>query len=272
MNINFKQLTTAGYIIIPEFLTSEEVSMVANEYQLSLTDNENKNYDIARPADKSKVSLLYPKIKRMLRLIAMNSDIYTDTLISAGYFSNERVQFTWHQDHEPYYKWQDSYHSLNFWIPIIKPDPNQSGLDVVSFESLLKSDPVTVKTRLIGKGAQTFVPQGTTTLVNNQDSGGHFNLSVNIDDIKHTPSIRPGDLLLMRQDLIHQTQIPNSVRVALSVRAINSTHVIHKDKFYETCDRKETMINNNKLHYDDVINMFRTCNSCYIKDVLTKGI
>lgn len=272
MNINFKQLTTAGYIIIPEFLTLDEVSMVADEYQLSLTDNENKNYDIARPANNSKVLLLYPKFRRMLRLIAKNSDINTDTLISSGYFSNERVNFTWHQDHEPYYKWQDSYHSLNFWIPIIKPNPNQSGLDVVSFESLLELDPVTVKTQLIGKGAQTFVPQGMTTLVNNQDTGGQFNLSVNIDDIKHTPSIRPGDLLLMRQDLIHQTQAPNSVRVALSVRAINSSHLIRKDKFYATCDRKKTMIDNNKSHYEDVINMFRTRDSCSIKDVLTKGI
>ena len=272
MNINFKQLTTAGYIIIPEFLTSNEVSMVADEYQFSITENENKNYNIASPANNSKVLLLYPKIKKMLRLIAMNSDIYTDTLISAAYFNNERVQFPWHQDHEPYYKWQDSYHSLNFWIPIIKPDPNQSGLDVVSFESLLKLDPVTVNTWLIGKGAQAFVPQGTTTLVNNQDTGGHFNLSVNINDIKHTPSIRPGDLLLMRQDIIHRTQDYNNVRVALSVRAINSTHVIYKDKFYATCDRKKTMINNNKSYYDDVINMFNIQDSCSIKDVLTKNI
>ena len=101
MNINFKQLTTAGYIIIPKFLTSNEVSMVADEYQLSITENENKNYDIARPANNSKVLLLYPKIKKMLRLIAMNSDIYTDTLISAAYFNNERVQFPWHQDQLP---------------------------------------------------------------------------------------------------------------------------------------------------------------------------
>lgn len=268
MKINFKQLETDGYIVIPEFLTPAEIELLKEDY-LSATDNDNKNYPISACSDKV-VKTLSPKFKFFALTVARHTNINTDCIVSSGYFSTEKINFTWHQDHEPYYKWQDSYNGLNFWIPIIKPNNTQSGLDVISFNSFKQADAKTVNDRLIGKGANSFIPQGSSTLVIDQNSGNNFKLNTNIDDIKVSPVMGVGDLLLMRQDVIHRTQDTNDVRVSLSVRTAYSKGELFKSKFQIQCDKKVEMINNNRPGFKDIIEIFEHREKCSILDVLTK--
>jgi hypothetical protein len=269
MTNNFKQLETAGYIVIPDFLTQEELNLFKEDY-LSSADVDNKNYLVSRCSDKV-LKILIPKFENLARIVAENTNINTDRVVGTGaYFSTDKINFPWHQDHEPYYKWQDSYNALNFWIPIIKSNNNQSGLDVINFESFKHTDTKIVKEKLIGKGAKSFIPRKSSTLVNDDDAGNNFLLNTNLDDIKFSPTVSIGDLLLMRQDVIHKTQDTDDFRVSVSIRTINSNNEIFKNKFYDQCDKKMEMINNNKPGFKDVIEIFEYQEKCYIRDVLTK--
>jgi hypothetical protein len=268
MTINFKQLETDGYIVIPGFLTPAEIELFKEDY-LRPSKNNNKNYSVSFCSDKT-LQILAPKFLNLARLIAEKTNINTDSIVSGGYFSTEKINFSWHQDHEPYYKWQDSYNCLNFWIPIIKPNSGQSGLDVISFKLFEAEDAKIVNDRLLGKGANSFIPQGSSTLVIDQNSGNNFKLNTNIDDIKVSPVMGVGDLLLMRQDVIHRTQDTNDVRVSLSVRTVNSKNEIFRSKFQVQCDKKIEMINNNKHGFKDIIEIFKHQEKCSILDVLTK--
>ena len=256
-------LQTKGFTVIKHFLSNEEVAGLIEQFNIAKTkEPRNKNYQVF-----SFNHNLYTKIEQVLEQVRNNTDLHVDlTYHIAGFFDNALLDFAWHQDHEPYYRQQDSYHGLNFWIPIIKPDPKLSGLSVVPFTSIASLPQLN---QLIGSGAKIFRSEGNTTFVKEDEYGNNFIIDVDLDKVSECPELEPGDLLLLRHDVIHKTQDRYSNRVAVSIRCYNGQSVITKDKFLSGClEKKEYIKNNigaNAAFFEKFV--MQNAQSCLLSDV-----
>jgi len=259
--INFKDLETKGYVIIPKFFSIDFINTLIVHYRQekeTLLKNGfiNKNYN----AINSKHHLnpyLYP----VLNSITQSTNITVNvTRKSSVYIDNQLLKFNWHQDHEPYYIFQDMYNAVSCWIPMIKPSKNKSGLGIIPQDVLASKCPEIFKTQLLGKGAKRFdILDDNTTLMTNDDIGGSVILPFNIEELGVYPEVSVGDLLIFRQDVIHQTQQVEGHRVAVSVRCLNKNTVLTKEHFINGPESKKNMINNNlDGMYLNLINKFIT--------------
>lgn len=256
--INFKELETKGFLVIPNFLDSKSLSEIKKEYYEKLTKHQlsiNSNYDIIRVNNQ-----LIPKIllQNLLNNINQQTNITVNLIDSkATYFSNQLAEFGWHQDHEPYYLWQDSYNAINCWIPIVKPNPAKSGLSILPQDKLEQYCPDIFKDYIYGKGAKVFNVQSTGATVMRDDSAGtKTTLLFDINTIAESPTLNEGDLLILRQDVFHKTQDTNAERVAISIRCVNKNTVLTRDKFLSGCEVKHTMIKNNPVGYAKLTQKF----------------
>jgi hypothetical protein len=271
-NINFKDLETLGFLVVPEFLDSLERTAIFETHvdlikQYNTTGSTNKNYAVLRGQVPDSV---YTKANSLLKLINQYTDLKTNTVLGkkADYLDNSIVKFGWHQDHENYYRWQNSYNDLNFWIAVCKKIGTESGLDVVPQTAFANQAESVYRNHILGKGAKFFKPDGAVTIMDDTETGEKICLPFNINDIKESPTTFSGDLLLMRGDLIHRSQEPQSHRVAVSFRAINRYQTVSKEKFYSGSEEKHRMIQNNILTYEAIMKKYETVDSFVIEEIL----
>jgi hypothetical protein len=257
--IDYSQLQSRGFLIIPSFLCLENLTRLQKDYQ-SVKDSthefKNKNYQILLTSQHGLEDVISSTINR----VAEHTDIQVDSISrGATYFDNSLIDFTWHQDHEPYFLQQESYHGLNFWIPIIKQDALTSGVSVIPFDRL----PEKVRGTLVGKGAKQFTCHAinNTTTVVDDASGKQTILDINLDHIAESPELQPGDLLLMRQDTIHRTQVGIAPRVAVSIRCYNGNSVLSRSWFFGGSFRKQMMISNNESLFKTIAEKFKRENT-----------
>ena len=202
----------------------------------------------------------------------VQSKLTTNRITTKGnalYFDNNIAGFGWHQDHEDYFLWQSTQHQLNFWIPIIKPDYWQDGLDVIPLDTFARHDPNFVKNHVIGKGAKSCAKlDADSTRVRDDETGEAYILNYNIDGQGLTLPMNAGDLLLLRGDVFHKTPIKNQHRVAISIRGVDDRCVLTKAKFVSGGARKREMISNNPNGYQRIRQAFESRDTVTIKEII----
>lgn len=263
-NINFSLLETQGFVVIPDFLSQGLLEQLVNQSK-SRYESTNNNYSIGlfHIADELKETIL-----STLATVRQLTNIKVDLIPKEGvYFDNQQINFNWHQDHETYFKWQNCYNSLNFWMPVIKPIPDRSGVDVIPFDVLSQHFLNLTKEQFIGQGAKRIWTKNNNTLVVDDERGTEYTLPMSLDNIRITPTLKPGDLLLMRGDCIHRTQDTDTNRVGISVLCTNGEHWITKENFYSGSEHKRAMINKNKNGFKNLISKFENQDTIQIKDV-----
>ena len=268
--LTFKDLETKGFIVIKNFLSNNALETLRQDYQkqkdlLNSNSAENKNYAL--------VGSTYDFrrwINPIVNTISQNTNLSIDCVMTgAAYFDNQLINFPWHQDHECYYQWQDMYNAINCWIPIIKPNYDQSGISIIPHDNWINKCPEIFVNHILGKGAKHFVKLNNgTTDMHDDDLGGHINLPFDIDELAVTPNLNAGDALILRQDIIHQTQDNINNRVAISIRCRNSNGILTKSKLLNSCDRKNEMIKNNRQWYDQFIEKFENTDQLIVKDII----
>jgi len=242
------QFKTQGFEVIPNFLSNDEIQFALKEYNKSGPTN-NENYNLP-PCTKKFVYSIISKIQSVIENIE-GIDLWIN-----GFFTNtETINWGWHQDHEPYYALQQTKNYINMYIPLVKPDPILSGLCVIPLNILDLSE----------IGASRYEPSETGTIVHNDTTGDKFKVSVNIEDIKETPKLCPGDLLLIRGGVIHRTQDSLTSRIAVSIRCTDSTKLISKKMMLTGCDYKQNIINSNRYTYNKMLERFKN------KDFISAG-
>lgn len=253
--INYKSLETAGWLHIKNYLTAEEISAVSRDYA-NTKPISNNNY-VIEIASRDLLLLLKNKINNTLEEVRLNTTLKPTFITPTAIYTNTATtDFDWHQDHEWWYMFQHNYHYLNFYLTIEKTYPGKSGLSIVPFDVLKKHAPAEIE-EIIARGARMYFPEGNTTLVRDDDVGKQTILPVNIENIKISPELMPGDLLLLRGDMIHKTQDNDSHRLALAVRCSDGEHLISRDTFFNrTCEIKKSYIEGNKVLYDRYLSMF----------------
>lgn len=251
--MNLKDLETIGYVYIPNFLSATELKLLQLEYSKSkIADN--KNYALVRSTIAHK--LLHDKVHAIINDVNIETSIRANFVMSiVNYTDTSHLNFTWHQDHESKFTFQQCYDHLNFYIPIIKPDVKKSGLSVVSFEKLKECVSSDLFDKIVNGGATRGHIVGSTTKIINDETDEEFFLPVNLNDIAESPELNEGDLLLVRGDVLHQTQDADTRRVAMSIRAINGDGVIKKSILLSGSDTKKTYIKNNPL-YQRILDAF----------------
>lgn len=218
---NFKDLETTGYVLIPNFLDRETIEQMQADYAIR------REIFLASKDRVKKHSIMSAGFDLNDKLISIVEEIRKQTNLQIGkptarsYFDNQLTQFTWHQDHEPYFKSGDSYNAVNFWIPIIKPSAQESGIMLLPNDVLQERCPAIFAEKIVGKGAKVLIPHPQHTVMRDDDVKEETILPFNVEDIAVTPLITEGDLLVFRQDVIHKTQDFITDRVAYSVRCFN---------------------------------------------------
>lgn len=249
-HIAWAPLKTAGYLHLPAFLSIEECEALRRDFARGASGasgDRNANYDV-QSVSVPVAERFEPKLAWVARRVEQETGIVADCSSGSLYFSAERLQFPWHQDHESFFLFQDHAQYLNFYIPFIKPDPKQSNVCLIPFDRLLAHAPAA--RRLVGGGATVLHPRGAGTQVLDNENGRQFSLPVNIEALAVTPELHAGDLLLLRGDVIHRTQDGDTGRVAVSFRRQNAAHVLDKERLLQGSATKQRMMRNNPRPYD----------------------
>ena len=261
INTDFNDLTTKGYVVIKSFLDENEVDLLTQDYGAGGKPTLDRHY-----APSAKISVkcqlvIYKKILKAITQIKEQKILDIDFIMpGAEFISTKNVGYKWHQDYETYYVLQQNYNSLNFYIPIIKPNPALSGLSIIPFDVLENLMPDQVDL-IRNQGATRYIPddQHQTTKVINEDVGiepPYLTLSHNIDYFATSPILNPGDLLLLRGDIIHRTQDNLTNRTSVSFRAHCGSSIINKDRLFAGCKQKKLIIEKNKFYYNWIRSRF----------------
>lgn len=246
--MTFSALETRGFIVLKSFLDTEDIARAIEEYN---------QIKVKRGIMQGRCVIM-EKFGKLIDKISFETNLKINSInLGAAYFDTGVFTNSWHQDHEPYYKWQNSYDSINLWAPIIKIKSNISGIEIVPFDNLAsKISKELLESEFIGKGAKSFKSQPTQTTVYDDEDGKTFTLDFSLSEISEIPEISVGDAIVMRGDLLHKTQDANSRRVAMSIRATNGNGIITKEKFLSGCQRKRMMINANPKGFEMLNQLF----------------
>ncbi len=253
---DFTELQTRGFMVIPSFLSPAEVDFFRKDFEEQPLDP-NLSYRIARTSAAANARLR-DLAAPMLSGIRSTTNLQVDLADGGIYFDTgprHRVNFNWHQDAESFFRFQNHYDYLNFYIPIVKPRKDKSNLRVVPFDVLKRQDPKAYQS-LMGGGAAAMVRVGRFAVWVCDDSGQVRVMREEIEDMATTPMLDVGDLLLMRGDTVHRTQDAETERVALSYRVTSSAARLSRKRLVAGGPMKATLMANNAPVYERMFAVF----------------
>jgi hypothetical protein len=211
-----------GYVVVPGFLSADEVAALAQDF-FAVPWLDRHRY-VFKHMSRPLLERFRPKIQalaeqaRQRRTVVLNG-FYFATKVALNGTTQDQV-FSFHQDRESYYLWQTHAEYLNFYIPLVKPVRDRSNLTVLPFDRLRQHCP-TAWAKLLGKGAHMVEDRGGgTTIIDESIDGNDLTVDVALRELAETPPLEPGDLLLLRGDVVHKTQDAETDRVAISFRTI----------------------------------------------------
>ncbi|MFG0287569.1 MAG: phytanoyl-CoA dioxygenase family protein [Rhodopirellula sp. JB044] len=265
-SVSYSDMDSRGFLLIRDFLDQSEVEMLKQDFESAALEV-NSNYSVRR-LSASAMDRLEPKFRHVNEQVASQSSVKVDCLNDGVYFStvSEKATlssprkgaqaFPWHQDHENYWMWFDVKNYLNFYMPVVKPVVEKSNLTVVPLDRLHERAPE-IHDKLLGRGATRVLPSGNKWVVKDDNRGGKVGtLDFDPAEIEETPELRPGDLLLLRGDLIHRTQDSSTRRVAASIRYINSETQVPRASLAKGGLAKMLMMLNARYLFEPVFQCF----------------
>ena len=249
-----------GVGVLRNFLSAEEVDLLRGDYAREKRQNPNAFYGPAasatvqrllRPraeklmrqcsevtdgawAPTSPVNywsylLRNTYVLHMHRYLHINSVCtYHIYIVRSRYFATPKSggnsDFPFHMDHDSFLMHQCHRNYVNLYIYIVKPDPAKSGLSLIPWSAMQQHFPH-LCADFEYSGAKHFaVDEEGMPFIRDDFHPGQsavHRISVHFDEISQTPDMRPGDALLFRMDLFHQTQDTETERVALSLRMVD---------------------------------------------------
>ena len=261
INADFNDLTTKGYVVTKSFLDQDEVDLLKENYTHGRVPTPERHYTPSAKISINCQLVIYKKILKAITQIKEQKILDIDFIMpGAEFISTKNVSYKWHQDYETYYVLQQNYNSLNFYIPIIKPNPALSGLSIIPFDVLENLMPDQVDL-IRNQGATRYIPDNQHQITNviNEDVGldpPYLTLSHSIDYFATSPILNPGDLLLLRGDMIHQTQDNLTTRTSVSFRAHCGKALINKTRLFSGCAQKKLIIEKNSSYYNWIKSRF----------------
>jgi len=253
--VDLKALETRGFVLVPSFLSEAEVRGCRDDFASRPVHTNNHNYNLSI-ASGAALETVLARVKEMLGQVSASTNLRANLPMGALYFATERgVKFSWHQDHESFFAIQNHYDYLNFYIPVVKPRRDKSNLSIIPFDVLERESPRSFP-KLVRGGATRFPRIGDKRMVFFDDSGSVHLMPRDLNRLAHTPELGPGDLLLLRGDMIHSTQDTETERVSLSFRAARSDTVVKRSRLAAGSLFKARMMMNNPATYEQMFEAF----------------
>ena len=254
-------LKDKGYLCARAFLSPDELQILQTDWGDRVgvaKGTSNGNYPIV-DVPQAIIWRLHRKLKLASEAIYAATGIMAD--VDAGgcaYYSTSRgINFPWHQDHEPFFVYQQSLDYLLFWTPVIKPVTALSNMSVIPMDALQKRIPERFAEYHAG-GAKRFSIKNGVTHVHDDVLDIEYDLPFSLDELQVTPELEAGDLLLIRGDVIHRTQDNDTDRVAVAFRRTRSSAQIRKSIMLSGTRVKQDMMDRNP-------NIYRTLLECFEK-------
>jgi hypothetical protein len=210
-------LQTRGFVVLHSFFQADEITQVREACDFRRRTKLRRHVSAVAPS--SAIEPLRRKIAELLPKIRKATNICTDTVFSEGVFlATEYAKIDWHTDFESFFLLQDHYHFLNFWLPVLKPHAERSGLSLVPMDRLADAAPA-VHRAVLGRGAAR-IKDGR--LHYEADDGLRTIFCPDLGRLAESPDVLPGDMIVARCDVLHRTQDTDTARIALSIRALAS--------------------------------------------------
>jgi hypothetical protein len=239
-DVDFGAMRSRGVVVVPRFLDEAELESLRADY-LAKSVAINRNLTI-KDVSAACIQRVSGRLRDVAERVRAAAGIDADHLTGGNYFAIDLgVNEPWHQDHESYFLFQQHYHYLNFWIPIVKPERARSNLSFVTHDALAARAPA-ISERMVGGGATRAVQvRGGTTLLFD-DGGGRAHLDFALDEVAASPPLDAGDLVLLRGDVLHRTQDAATPRVAVSFRMIASQSSVSRRRLVSGSAKKRDMM------------------------------
>jgi ectoine hydroxylase-related dioxygenase (phytanoyl-CoA dioxygenase family) len=240
---NWRELESAGYIILRNFISDQERKALLEDFASGMRDG-NENYPVKAVRPRA-LERLKEKVGAVAQQVGLATTISVNTLYRGTYFSTRLgIDFDWHQDHESYYLFQNHYHYLNFYISLQTADPRSPNLSLLPFDQIDSRFPRLAEFGK-GRGASRLLVRREKTAVLDDLEGGLFSVDGCADEISVCPVLDPGDLLLFRGDTYHKTNNQAVERVAVSFRVLDENRLILRSEFLKTCPFKDGFMKKN---------------------------
>jgi hypothetical protein len=225
-------LETRGFVVLRNFLNEDELA-TQREF-LARSEPAPVKVFYAEVASPAALAPIREKVQALLPVISSATKLRLNAVRPDGtYFIAKRAKFGWHSDAMSFFFHQDLYNYLNIWIPLIKPDPDRTGMSVIPMDTLAQRHPE-IAAAITGRG-DVEINDGVLDV---ERDGNTTTWQVDAASLGLSPSVRAGDALIVRGDVLHETQDRDTDRVAVSVRAFDLDKKLTKAEFLSMGARK----------------------------------
>jgi hypothetical protein len=213
-------LSERGFVVVRGLLTSAQVEGLRAAYARS--ERVDVAAYVATEPRRSDVQELVACMEALLPSIRRETGMATDVVVPQGtFFATERMNLDWHSDRKSDHLYQGHLHHLTFWTPVEKPDATRSGLSVIPMDRLREHAPDAFRA-LRGRGSARYA----SGVLEYEEGNRERRLACPVDlaSFAESPHLVPGDMLVVRSDVLHRTSDVETVRVALTLRALSGEH------------------------------------------------
>lgn len=234
----WEELESKGFVMVPGFLPPELREKLLQDFDTGAAP---ESFPFGfKPIGRRALAAVAPLLRPVLDSVAERTTLKVDSvnfLTLSHYVTTRLAKRTsyLHQDFDLDYRLSgDHLNYLNFWIALRKPRRDRSNVSLIPFDALRERAPEAYL-RARGEGGLRWIPEsGRTALIGNRgeviegEESPLLSLSFDAEELVVTPFTEPGDLLLMRGDLVHRTQDGETERVAASIRATFSGKTLRR--------------------------------------------
>lgn len=245
-------LKTRGFVVVRDFLPPDVLQATVADCQVPT--------GLTGPIAFPLFARLRPLVEELLPDVREKGGSQVNSVNAPGLYFRNKLEAL-HTDTVGYHMWQDFSRYVNFWIPVIKPRRDRSGLRLVPTDVLEAHDPRLAE-MVRGRGSAVFMPRsvveageqaihdywlgvttrdyppGTPQALALEWEGRMVGYVPEVDlyEISVAPEVAPGDAIIARADVFHGTQDAETDRVAISIRAFHDETVLRRS-FYTDLSR-----------------------------------
>ena len=220
-------LETRGFAVVRGARDAAELARLVAEFdEAETTTPLNPSYGMVRyckPETRMRLAKILVPLARRATRGAMNR-----LRVGAFYATRMGVEFDWHTDTTAWFLYP---RYLNFWIPLVKPRRDRTGLSVLDV-SVLEARCPEIAAEFRGRGATNIAMLRGKPVLVDSDRLRYVELPDPrvLDDAAVSPEVGPGDVIVLRHDVFHRTQDTDTERLAISFRAVPGKAVVSRQR------------------------------------------
>ena len=227
-------LEERGFCVIPEYLSRDEIDFLVEEFDASpdyspptktkhaarhLGDQPVAGQTGALRSNEMGRKETFQRIRPRMEAFAQGLTGAKAALYQILYLQTPVTNLSFHQDHDQFFMTEYNRTHLNFWIPLVKPSRTEAGLHLIPWDRLGEKSPRLFNLCRRSGASRLYSLRDGGTLYLSDWSGVHWlEEDLEIEEVMETPEVGPGDLLLLRVNTIHATQVTDDRRLAVSLR------------------------------------------------------